>query len=114
MTNPIAPVGFRLKQAAYSGGFSLIEVALAVGVFGFCLIAVIGLLPTGLNTYQAAQEESRAVSALNMVASAAESLRPTTRIAVNSTWAFPNYFSDNPDPSSNPPIVWVTQHPWKY
>jgi type II secretory pathway pseudopilin PulG len=95
-------------------GFSLIEVTLAVGIIGFCLIAVLGLLPTGLNTYQVAQEESRAGSALDMVASAIESLHPMPRTTVNSTWAFPNYFSNNPDLSNNPTVVWVTQNPWNY
>ena len=90
----------------------MIEVTLAVGIIGFCLVAVIGLLPTGLRTQQDAQEEARAASALNMVASAAESLRFTGRPAGSATWAFPNYFSDDPDPSTSPTEVFVGQTAW--
>lgn len=90
---------------------------LAIGLLAFCLIAVIGLLPTGLNTFQLAKEESRATSALSMVNSAVRSLHPSTSggaSAGNPTWAFPTYFSDNPDPLGTPTIVWVTQAPWHF
>ena len=30
--------------------FSLVEVTLALGIMAFCLVAIFGLLPTGLNT----------------------------------------------------------------
>lgn len=96
-------------------GFSLIEVVLAIGVIGFCLLAVVGLLPTGLNGQRSAQEQARATSAINMVASAVESLRFTARDGSgNATWAFPQYFSDNPNPSSNPTLVKVTDVPAEY
>src|SRR5438874_11510746 len=32
--------------------FSLVEVTIALGIAGFCLIAVIGLIPTGIKTQQ--------------------------------------------------------------
>lgn len=97
------------------GGFSMIEVALAIGIIGFCLLAVIGLLPTGLQGQRSAQEQARASSAITMVASAAESLRFTTRDSLgNATWAFPRYFSDNPNPDTNPTTVSVAQSPWNF
>jgi hypothetical protein len=95
-----------------AAGFSMIEVALAVGVMGLCLLAVIALLPTGINAQRSARDQARGASALDMVACAAESLRFVSRSSGNATWAFPNYFSDSPDPSSNPSLVWVTQAPW--
>lgn len=94
--------------------FSIIEVTLAVGIIGICLIAVVGLLPTGLNTHQIAQEEARAASALNMVASAAGSLHYYNPQNAQPTWAFPVYFSDSPTPETDPTIVWVTQTPWSF
>src|SRR5881628_1228116 len=48
MTRPL------LKTA----GFSLVEVTLALGVAAFCLIAVLGLLPTSLRTQQASIEQT--------------------------------------------------------
>jgi type II secretory pathway pseudopilin PulG len=40
--------------------FSLVEVALALGVIAFCLLAVFGLLPTSLKTQQASIQQTTA------------------------------------------------------
>ena len=40
--------------------FSLVEVTLALGVMAFCLVAVMGLLPVGFNSNQAAIEQTAA------------------------------------------------------
>lgn len=40
--------------------FSLVEVALALGVAAFALVAIIGLIPIGLNSNQASSEETAA------------------------------------------------------
>src|SRR5437773_11749789 len=51
------------------GGFSLVEVTLALGVGAFCLIAVFGLLPVGLQTHQRATSQTAAASIMaNVVA----------------------------------------------
>jgi type II secretory pathway pseudopilin PulG len=42
------------------GAFSLVEVTLALGVAAFCLIAVLGLLPTTLKTQQASVQQTTA------------------------------------------------------
>jgi type II secretory pathway pseudopilin PulG len=41
-------------------GFSLVEVVLALGVIGFALLAIIGLLPIGLQSGRASIQETRA------------------------------------------------------
>ena len=41
-------------------GFSLVEVVLALGVVSFAIIAILGILPVGLNTGHSAQDETRA------------------------------------------------------
>jgi uncharacterized protein (TIGR02598 family) len=43
-----------------TSAFSLVEVTLALGVAAFCLIAVLGLLPTTLKTQQASIEQTTA------------------------------------------------------
>jgi hypothetical protein len=43
-----------------SAGFSLIEVALALGVAAFALVAIIGLIPVGLNSNQASSDQTAA------------------------------------------------------
>lgn len=88
----------------------MIEIALAIGVSGFCLLAVVGLLPIGMNTQRVSQEQSRAGSALDMVYSAAQSLKFTGRTSGKPTWSFPAYFSD----SSTATVVWVSQTAWNY
>lgn len=91
-------------------GFSIVEVTLALGIIGFALLATIALLPVGLDSEHVAEEQSRAAVALNMVASAAESLRNTN--ATTPTWAFPSYFSNDPNASTNPTLVSLGQSPW--
>jgi uncharacterized protein (TIGR02598 family) len=39
-------------------GFSLIEVTIALGIFAFALIALFGLLPTGLTTFRSSIDRS--------------------------------------------------------
>jgi uncharacterized protein (TIGR02598 family) len=41
-----------------TAGFSLVEVTLALGVAAFCLIVLVGLLPTGLKTQQASAQQT--------------------------------------------------------
>src|SRR5438552_8025016 len=41
-----------------TAGFSLVEVTLALGVAAFCLIVLMGLLPTGLKTQQASAQQT--------------------------------------------------------
>jgi len=42
--------------------FSLVEVALALAITAFCLVAVFGLLPVGLNSNQASTEQTAAAN----------------------------------------------------
>ena len=49
--------------------FSLVEVTLALGVAGFCLIAVMGLIPVGVKTNQAAIQQTTANGILSAVVS---------------------------------------------
>jgi len=57
-------------------GFSLIEVALAIGIAGFCLIAVIGIVPVGVQTNRNASSQT---AATNVMAAVIADLRATPR-----------------------------------
>ncbi len=48
-------------------GFSLVEVALALGVIGFALLAIIGLLGSGVDSNRISIEETRAAAILTML-----------------------------------------------
>lgn len=43
---------FKLRKHATSDAFSLVEVVIAVGVAAFALVALLGLLPSGLKTFK--------------------------------------------------------------
>lgn len=57
-------------------GFSLVEVALALGVCSFCLVALLGLIPAGLTSSQNSISQTGAISILRSVASDLKSARP--------------------------------------
>lgn len=46
------------RGRASLAAFSLVEVTLALGVTGFCLIAILGLIPVGISSNQAASEQT--------------------------------------------------------
>jgi uncharacterized protein (TIGR02598 family) len=56
--------------------FSLVEIALALGVASFCLLAVFSLLPVGLQSNKAAIEQTAAIGILSSVSG---DLRATPR-----------------------------------
>jgi uncharacterized protein (TIGR02598 family) len=58
-----------------SAGFSLVEVTLALGVAAFCLIAVFGLMPVGVQTNRNATSQT---AATNIIASVIADMRATT------------------------------------
>ena len=60
----------------FPGGFSLVEVTLALGIAAFCLITLLGLLPLGIQTNQNAVSQTAAASILSSVIA---DLRATAR-----------------------------------
>jgi uncharacterized protein (TIGR02598 family) len=55
------------RQSHSPAGFSLVEVTLALGVAAFCLIALFGLLPLGIQTHQSSISQTAAASVLSSV-----------------------------------------------
>lgn len=47
-------------RAKQSSAFSLVEVVLALGVAGFCLLAVVGMLPTAIKVQQTSVQQTAA------------------------------------------------------
>src|SRR5208283_4024904 len=69
------PAKFRSRQA-----FTLIEVTLALGVAGFCLLSIFGLLPLGLTSNQASIEQTVAA---NLSSAIVSDLRTAESIGAN-------------------------------
>jgi len=49
------------------GGFSLVEVILALGIAAFALVAIVALLPIGLKSAGDSSDENRAINLLNAI-----------------------------------------------
>ena len=58
----------------FRSGFSLVEVTLALGIAAFCLIAVFGLMPIGVQTNRNATSQT---AATNIMAAVVSDLRAT-------------------------------------
>ncbi len=90
----------RNRRQAGEGGFTMVEIAIALGVIAFALVAIIGILPTGLQV----QRDNRAETIVNQDATfwldaikggtkgADDLLNHVERIDVH-------YNFNNPDPS---------------
>ena len=64
-----------------TAAFSLVEVALALGVAAFCLIAILGLMPVGVQTNRNATSQT---AATNIMAAIVADLRTTPSAATTS------------------------------
>jgi uncharacterized protein (TIGR02598 family) len=70
-----------MKRHLHSAGFSLVEVTLAIGIAAFCLIAVFGLMPVGVQTNRNATSQT---AATNIMAAVLADLRATPKINTTS------------------------------
>jgi hypothetical protein len=61
------PLTARRRCLPKTAAFSLIEVTLALGVASFCLVAVLGLIPTGLKTQQTSTKETTANQIISQI-----------------------------------------------
>jgi uncharacterized protein (TIGR02598 family) len=66
----------------FPAGFSLVEVTLALGIAAFCLIAVFGLMPVGVQTSRNATSQT---AATNIIAAVVADLRATPRASTTSS-----------------------------
>ena len=57
------------RSINFQAAFSLVEVTLALGVAAFCLIAVVGLVPVGVQTNRNATSQTAATNILSGVVS---------------------------------------------
>jgi uncharacterized protein (TIGR02598 family) len=74
--------------------FSLVEVTLALGIAAFCLIAIFGLMPVGVQTNRNATSQT---AATNIIAAVVADLRATPKNSTTSS-QFNIAFGTNPPP----------------
>ena len=91
-----------MKRLTGAAAFSLVEVTLALGLAGFCLIAVFGLMPVGVQTNRNATSQT---AATNIMAAVVADLRATPKPTATST-QFSMTFGTNrcADGCSQPPL----------
>jgi len=58
-----------MRKLSTAGAFSLVELTLALGVAAFCLVAVFGLVPVGVQTNRSATSQTAATNILSSVVS---------------------------------------------
>ena len=81
-------------------GFSLVEVTLALGIAAFCLIAVFGLMPVGVQTNRNATSQTRATNIMSAVVSDLRAPPRCTQTSVQYQIALGNPCSLPPTPPS--------------
>jgi type II secretory pathway pseudopilin PulG len=89
----------RIGQVA---GFSLVEVALALGIAAVCVTAIVGLMPTSLNTQQNSVRQTMANQIISQIYAV---LRADVRLPVGQD---NKVCPDPPDP--NVPCNWSALH----
>lgn len=70
-----------MRSADCSAGFSLVEVTIALGVVAVCLVGIFGLLPTGLKTNRASNEQ---IAAIELAGAVDADLRSTPKTSTQS------------------------------
>jgi uncharacterized protein (TIGR02598 family) len=70
-----------IRKSRFVAAFSLIEVTMAIGIAAFCLIAVFGLLPVGVQTNRNATSQT---GGANILAAVIADMRATPNAATRS------------------------------
>ena len=97
------------QKIQYRAGFSLVEVIVALGIVAFAFVGLLGIIPSGLGSFRQSVDQARALTALNMVASAARTSKFTVGTDDNADYAVPLFFSDSSTAVSSPTQYYVTQ-----
>jgi len=66
-----------MRKLSTAAAFSLVELTLALGVAAFCLVAVFGLVPVGVQTNRSATSQTAATNILSSVVSDMRATLPT-------------------------------------
>jgi uncharacterized protein (TIGR02598 family) len=73
----------------HAKAFSLVEIVVALGIFSFCIVAILGMLPIGMRAARGVADESNAVSI-------ASSIFGIWEVAPSGSQVFPiNIFATN-------------------
>lgn len=77
--------------------FSLVEVAIALGILGFVVLTVVGLLSVGMKSNQVSLEETRAASLLTMLEADLRNTYPSLNAGKSGFFGLPLPYATNAD-----------------
>ena len=77
--------------------FSLVEVAIALGILGFVIVSVVGLLSAGLKSNQVSLEETRGALMLTMLEADLRNTHPALSNNVSAIFHLPLPYTTNTD-----------------
>jgi uncharacterized protein (TIGR02598 family) len=77
--------GASARQQRRQGAFTLTEVALAMGIFSFALVSMIGLLSVGLKNSRRANIQ---IAASNLMSAIASDVQSSSRLVKSGTYSF--------------------------
>ena len=97
------------QKIQYRAGFSLVEVIVAMGVVAFAFVGLLGIIPSGLNSFRQSVDQARALAALNQVASAVRNSKFDKIDSGDANYSFPQFFSDSTKAATDPTIYHVRQ-----
>jgi type II secretory pathway pseudopilin PulG len=89
-----------MRKLSAAAAFSLVEVTLALGIAAFCLVAVIGIIPVGVQTNRNATSQT---AATNIMAAVIADIRATPKTAARSAQFAINIPTDPTSPPDPPP-----------
>ena len=120
MPNPVSRITYHASRSLRA--FTMVEIAVSLAIIGFALVAIIGVLPYGMNVQRDNREETiinqDATVLMNAIRSGAQGLDDLTNYVVaitNEVWQYPNgavkgnfvgrYGYNNSAPSSQFPLT---------
>ena len=98
---------FQLQPSSFilsSGAFSLVEVTIALGIAAFCLIAMLGLLPSGMRNAATASEQTATIGILGDVLSDLKA----TPLSTNASLAYTNSFPSKTTGGTNVTTIYFS------
>jgi uncharacterized protein (TIGR02598 family) len=75
---------FAYKKAPPTQAFSLIETVIALGIFAFCIVTMLGLLPVGMRASRSVADEANALHIASSIFAARDSATTNSTISIPS------------------------------
>jgi type II secretory pathway pseudopilin PulG len=92
-----------MRKLSAGAAFSLVEVTFALGIAAFCLIAVFGLMPVGVQTNRNATSQTAATNIITTVVADIRATPKTTASSATSAQFGINIPTDPTSPADPPP-----------